>query len=346
MYEPTFYNNTTKKEDFHKLLKEGKNICSTHALFTKADDITRQALKANNYILILDEVMNVVTELENFTNDDLKVLLNEKLAYIEDDFLLWNSNKLDYNGRYTDIKNMCLNKNLISIGSKLIFWNFPVDIFNYFDEIYILTYLFDAQIQKYYYDFHKVQYNYYQIQDNKLIAYNKQLAQQRINAIKPLINIYEGKLNKIGDNKYALSKAWFNKDDTTLITILQKNVYNWFNNINRKVKNNDCLWCTFKDHKNQLKGKGYTKRFLSINMRATNEYKNTYALAYCCNRFLRPTLKTFFSKKNINVNENLWALSEMIQWIWRSRIREGQEIYIYIPSKRMKENLQRFLENR
>ena len=30
------------------------------------------------------------------------------------------------------------------------------------------------------------------------------------------------------------------------------------------------------------------------------------------------------------------ALSEMIQWIWRSAIRDGKEIWIYIPSSRMR----------
>jgi len=33
----------------------------------------------------------------------------------------------------------------------------------------------------------------------------------------------------------------------------------------------------------------------------------------------------------------------MIQWIWRSAIRDGKEIWVYIPSRRMRELLKKWL---
>ncbi|ETR69680.1 MAG: hypothetical protein OMM_03771 [Candidatus Magnetoglobus multicellularis str. Araruama] len=343
MYEPNLFNGTTKKADFHKLLSEGKNICSTHALFTKADHTTRQALRSNQYTLILDEVMDVVSELKDFNIKDLNMLTNEGFATVQDNFLIWNTEKdEDCPIRYIDIMNMAKNRNIVVIGTKLIYWNFPVDIFSYFDEVYILTYLFDAQIQKYYYDFYGIEYKYYQVVDYNLKPYSKTLAKERVSKIKPLINIYEGKFNLIGEDEHSLSKTWFDNDiknNGTLCKILQKNLYNYFNNEHRNNGNKDRLWCTFKDAQQKLKGKGYTKRFLSMNMRATNDYRETKVLAYCCNRYLRPTLKTFFSKKEISIDEELWSISELIQWIWRSQIREGEPINIYIPSKRMRDNL-------
>ena len=342
MYEP-LYIKSTKQENLHKLLREGKNICSTHALFQKSNDITREALKANNYTLILDEVMDVVEELDNFTKHDLETLLSENLAYIEDDYLLWNENKLNYNGRYNDIMNMSLNKNLICINDRLLYWNFPVDIFQYFKEVYILTYKFDCQIQRYYYDFHGIEYEKFQVSNGKLLQYDKNREDNIIKELAKLINIYNGNLNSIGDNNYALSLSWYEKDDGTLQGILQNNIYNWFNNINRRATSKYRLWTTFKDYKNNLKGKGYTNRFISINTRATNDYKDTYVLAYCANRFVKPTMIQFFSKRGITINQEEYALSEMLQWIWRSRIREGKKISIYIPSKRMRELLINYL---
>ena len=342
MYEP-LYIKSTKQENLHKLLREGKNICSTHALFQKSNDITREALKANNYTLILDEVMDVVEELDNFTKHDLETLLSEDLAYIEDDYLLWNENKLDYNGRYNDIKNMSLNKNLICINDKLLYWNFPVDIFNYFKEVYILTYMFNCQLQRYYYDFHGIEYEKFQVSNGKLLQYDKNREDNIIKELAKLINIYNGNLNSIGDNYYALSFSWYEKDDGTLQGILQNNIYNWFNNINRNISSKYRLWTTFKDYKNNLKGKGYTNRFISINTRATNDYKDTYVLAYCVNRFAKPTMVQFFNKRGVSINQEEYALSEMLQWIWRSRIREGKPIKIYIPSKRMRELLINYL---
>ena len=344
MYEP-MYKGTTKHENLHKLLREGKNICSTHALFQKSNEITREALRANNYTLILDEVMDVVEELRDFTKDDL-ITLTEKddLAYIEDDYLMWNPDKLNYDGRYNDIKNMALNKNLIFIDGTLLFWNFPVDIFDYFQEVYILTYIFDCQVQRYYYDFHNVEYEKFQVLNNELVPYDKNLDNDRIKKLSSLINIYEGKLNTIGEKDYSLSLSWFRNDDGTLQGILQKNLYNWFNNVNRGKLSKYRLWTTFKDYKSKISGKGYTNIFISLNVRATNEYKDTCILAYCTNRFIRPSLIKFFSKRGISMSQDEYALSEMLQWIWRSRIREGKDIYIYIPSKRMRSLLYEYLQ--
>lgn len=343
MYEP-LYRNSNKQENLHKLLRDGKNICSTHALFQRSNNITREALKANNYVLILDEVMDVVEELGDFTKDDLETILSKGLAYIEDDYLLWNEDSMDWDGRYSDIKNMALNKNLICISGRLLYWNFPVDIFNYFKEVYILTYMFDCQIQRYYYDFHNIEYQKYQVVNKELVEYDKNRDNSIIEEIAKKINVYEGQFNSIGDGKYALSLSWFEKDDGTLQEILKKNIYNWFNNTNRKVPAKFRLWTTFKDYKKKISGKGYTNRFISLNVRATNEYRETHILAYCTNRFIKPTMIQFFSNRGISLNQDQYALSEMLQWIWRSRIREGKSIDIYIPSKRMRKLLIEYLQ--
>ena len=54
----------------------------------------------------------------------------------------------------------------------------------------------------------------------------------------------------------------------------------------------------------------------------------------------------FFKDKNIEVDVDAWGLSELIQWIWRSRIRKGEEINLYIPSSRMRGLLKDWLEGK
>ena len=66
------------------------------------------------------------------------------------------------------------------------------------------------------------------------------------------------------------------------------------------------------------------------------KYADTYNLAYCVNVYLHPGITQFFLQRGITMNEDLYGLSEMIQWIWRSRIRKGESINIYIPSMRMR----------
>ena len=55
--------------------------------------------------------------------------------------------------------------------------------------------------------------------------------------------------------------------------------------------------------------------------------------------------KLYYKSHGIEVDEDLYALSIMIQWIWRSAIRDGKDIYIYIPSRRMRNLLIKWIQD-
>lgn len=347
-YEPLNYGNG-KLDSLHDLIIKNKNIASTHALFKMATDQTKELLNANSYILILDEVMDVLEEV-NLKKDDLKLLLDNDMIRIDKDnnnMVLWNEDKIEIDTQYNHLKNMCLNKNVFMINNVLLMWTFPIDVFNNFKEVYVLTYLFKGQIQRYYYDLYKIDYEYYSVglvnNEYKLIDYISKYDMTKIkNNINILIN---DKINNIGDNDYSLSKSWYMKDkNKLLITQLKNNINNYFRN-KLKSKAIDNMWTTYKEFKGKLSGKGYTKGFVSLNCRATNDYCNKVNLAYCTNIFLNPIIKQFFIDRKVNVNEDIYALSELIQWIWRSRIRRGEDINLYIPSLRMRALLLRWLDN-
>ena len=52
----------------------------------------------------------------------------------------------------------------------------------------------------------------------------------------------------------------------------------------------------------------------------------------------------WFRDQGITLNEDLYVLSQMLQWIWRSAIRRGERISVYVPSRRMRQLLIDFLE--
>ena len=54
----------SKMTDLISLIEAEENIASTHALFKAIDDDLISLLKERNYILILDEVMNVVERID------------------------------------------------------------------------------------------------------------------------------------------------------------------------------------------------------------------------------------------------------------------------------------------
>lgn len=54
--------------------------------------------------------------------------------------------------------------------------------------------------------------------------------------------------------------------------------------------------------------------------------------------------KKYLEQTGLEVDEDAYALSVMLQWIWRSAIRDGGEIWIYVPSRRMRELLENWIK--
>lgn len=337
-----------KLESLHHLLAKGSNIASTHALFKAYNDYTKDLIKLNNYSLILDEVFNVL-EMIPLHKDDIKLLLATGLAHVdEDNYVVWDDKS--YAGdKFSLVKSMAETRNLILINNMLMVWNFPIDIFSAFKEIYILTYMFDAQVQKYYYDVNNVAFEYLGVRNkNGYYTFSDEpTAPTYVKELKNKIHILDDKkLNAIGDKDTALSSSWFEREkdkrNKHMLKMLKNNLLNVFTQ-RFKTNSNENMWTSFKDYKSNLGGKGYTKGFVSCNARATNEYRHKKSLAYCINVYFNPYIKNYFISKNVDVKEDKYALSELIQWIWRSAIREGKEINVYIPSSRMRGLLEEFL---
>ena len=336
-----------KLDSLHYLLGNKYNIASTHALFQFYNEYTKDLLKQGNYTLILDEVCQVV-EIIYLTKDDLEDILTRH-AHVEDNLLIWDD--VEYIGRHEDIKTMALNKSLVVYGDNLLMWNFPVEVFKSFKEAYILTYMFKAQQQKYYYDFYNIEYEYIGVKnDNGYYTFSDEsYTPSYVAELKNKVHIIDDdKLNSIGEGYYSLSSSWYERDYKTrnkfLIKTIKNNILNFYRH---KVKSTstEFMWTSFKDYKKILSGKGYTNSFVSVNARATNEFRDRKHLAYCTNIFLNPIIKQFFQTKNVKILEETYALSELVQWVWRSAIREGNEIWLYIPSSRMRELLENWLDS-
>ena len=50
------------------------------------------------------------------------------------------------------------------------------------------------------------------------------------------------------------------------------------------------------------------------------------------------------NSSTVEFDEELFSLSTLLQWIWRSQIRDGKPIEIYIPSERMRSLLKIWIE--
>lgn len=349
---------TPKIVHLKKLLNNGNNIVTTHALFHYFDDEIIDLCYSQGYILFMDEVTNVV-DLYSLDKKDTGAFLKEYVTVDEETSLLkWNSSK-KYSGKFIKEKRLCDLECLVMYGGTMMLWMFPVKIFTAFRESYILTYMFNAQPQKYYYDYYGIKYNYVSVAGDSTENYHFVDGYRRHDGehdYGSLIKVFnERKLNMIGDLNSSLSKGWFERNkDNILVKQLRNNVYNFFNNkkvyydetsgqwIKSKSSNN--IWTTFRDYKDRISGKGYAKGYLPLNIRASNEYRDRTAVAYVANRYFNPVIKNFFAQKGIEVDEDAYALSEMLQFLWRSAVRDGKKITVYVPSKRMRTLLENWIK--
>lgn len=346
---PKFEKQKTKLDNIKYLIEKGENIVSTHALFQKFDNELIDICRAQNYTLIMDEVANVIDEY-TITKQDFEILKNTYVTINpETKQLIWKEEYSDYKGKFDNEKRLCELGSLVCYGNDLMVWLFPIETFNSFRNIFILTYKFELQLQRYYYDYYGLQYKFWSVEGNDLenyhlVDYNPNKNYLDYNYEK-LIHICEmDKMNLIGDRDTDLSKSWYSRNkNNTSIKVLKNNIINFFRNI-RNDNSSDNIWTTFKDYQSLLKGKGYTKGYLPLNSRATNEYRDRTSVAYPVNRYLNPFVKNFFNINGIDVDENGFALSEMLQFIWRSAIRDGKEVWVYIPSVRMRNLLRQWIK--
>ena len=385
--EPTHKGGKSKLESFNELLLNGDNIVTTHKTFSNATDETIEYLRQGDYILILDEVLDILIQFNDACKDNVKLkdidlLIDNQLISVDEYGKVTWTGKDYIGGKFTNVERTAKNGTLYLIDGTFLVWSFPAEIFQLFKQVFVLTYLFDGSYLKPYFEYHHISFDikgikkYYSAEYDDMVytltEHRDDIATRQ--KYRELMDICENqRMNNFKAS--ALSKKWYtNAQRRGNLKELQVMLSNYFKNIT-KAKAEDILWTCPKGDKDSdsdsakgsfvkaLSGKGYTIRpytadekvlpdsekakikrdcFLPCNARATNDYGNRSVLAYVFNMFPNPYVKRYFEKKNvtdktnIHVDEDKLALSCMLQWIWRSRIRNNEPIHIWIPSTRMR----------
>jgi len=349
MYQPE-YNSCGKEDNLCELIKNRKNIACTHELFKRLSDESLELIRDNGYTLILDEVLEVISPVK-IKPDSVKILIEADCISVDNDgYVIWNPKKDDYDTDFNEIKQMAMEHRLLCINNTMLLWIVPTKLFEVFKEVYIATYMFEASLLHYYFRLHKIQYQ------KKSIIYNNgkydlvDYYEPDTTVYSKLIEIYEGNMNtNFNQQATSLSKRWFEKNSNKEpVDILKRNMNNYLRN-QQKAKTTDILWCCFKDYAKKIDGAGYKYKdisqypkyrgktsFLAFNCRATNDYAERHVVAYCVNIYMHPAIVNFFAQNGIAVNQDAYALSELLQFLWRSAIRKGEPIHVYIPSDRMR----------
>lgn len=392
---------TYKKGALEKALKNNKDIICTQALFLEHSELFQS--NCNDYILIIDEVINsaiqqvqlptyeILEKSDNenktklttykFTSNDIDIMLEQKILLVSDDNLIHWNNEYNKESIYNLLKDFFSNSTIylqqsINYNSENTKYAFiktiPIELFETFQDIYILTYLWKAQIMKYYFDMNNISYRYLEpieIFTAESLSFQFQIANKDSNFdtdklfkanAKELINMptVEKKqlYSYINSNKKAVNLSYSfyttqiqEEQNHIVLTQLKNNIKNVIENIFKlPIKERRIMWTIYKEYTDLIVKKQFDKpkcrhlnidNFVSISSKGTNDFADRNILIYLVDRYINPVLKNFINSKcqklNIEFDENLYSLSELIQWIWRSQIRNNKPIYLYIASLRM-----------
>lgn len=358
----------SKREHIKELINKGKNIATTHKSYLNFDDTMLNVVKKQNYVLIMDESLEVYDNEFGLSKYETRALINDNVV----------KNK---NGKwFFEVKNISeelteiLSKNIEKIINKSakdecifhsskdkisgFYANINKESLSVFKDVYILTYLFEGQELSYFLQLNNLRYTNIYIDKNQQGKYSfsneKKYIPEYTKRLHEMIDICEiDKLNDIGffRLKRAGSKPFSStflqaqRNNSEFMKKAKSNLNSWFTYYNSDIPSEKRLWSTMLTKRDDFAGKGYIKSFLSFNSRATNKYSDRSCLAYLIDIYMNPFKKNALLNNGVKVNEDTYALSIMIQWIWRSAIRNGEKIRIYIPNRRMRELLKSWIED-
>ena len=342
----------TKSSDFIRLVKEGKSIVTTHSLIQTVN-ITEnelQILKNNDYIFIIDETLDVICPLTT-VSDDIISMLNERYIEKDDDNNIKWIRSNDYTGDHAVWKDI-IKSNRVKIiegneefkNKPALIWVMNPKILSAADKVYVLTFNFDGSYMKPYLEINNFPYlighveNFTFVEGPEDRNRQKELANSRL-------HVLDHQINKIGDSRTALSKNWYKRASAAERKQVSNNTRNFFLNMMR-CRSGDAIYTNFEEFNNSYPVRDYIGSFTACNLKATNKYAQTHSLAYLINVFMHPNIKKYFVSQNLTItalDEEKVALNQLMQRIWRSAIRNGEEVNLYLPSRRMREVLTRFL---
>lgn len=369
----------SKIEALRDLLASGADIATTHALFWMVTPEIIQLIREGRYTLILDEELDTLREynevvkgIPNKTVDENTVawLINNNHITVSDNYQArWND---AWHGgyQYSEVQKYA-GMGVLRCVNNVLYLEYPIEAIQAFEEIFVLTYLFDGSQLASYMRIHGLAYTKMSAscegQYFHLCPYTDSADERR--EIAKLIDIYDGPLNRIGNKVNAFSVTWSKNQSKNAKSEQFKKLKNAMWSYRRSVgaiASASVMWTATKQNNfwkklERIKGFKYTRKvtaeekalpdkakkklmcFVPCNARATNDFRDRTVLLYLLNRYLDPDIEKYYLRLGCPINEDTFALSELLQWIWRSAIRDGKPIHIYIPSRRMRRLLQAWL---
>lgn len=338
----------TKGQHLLKLLEEGCNVSFTHSLFT---DLTKQHLaliRKHEYVLIVDEEVAFIEPYKgNYSRDDIVSLEKAGHIRVEEDNLgrvvwQWYDDNEMNDTAYSKLKRMsdlgmlyCAKRD-----RKIMVVHLPIELVQSSRRVVLLTYLFKGSVMESFMDLKGIE-----IVPFKEVVPPK-TTKDVLTKAKSLITFIDTTTTKAVSN-LSMSSTWYSKNATT--ADLEK-VSNAIFSVYRKFGDKESFIFTapksLADYEyvkeERLKRNIIHKKmpkdvdWIYCGTKATNMWSHKSIAVHAYNRYVNTAIKAYLQDYGTPPDDDMFALSEMVQWIFRTCIRNDEPLQLCILNSRMK----------
>lgn len=352
----------TKSDNVLELLQTGKNISTTHMLFRRFTQKHLDAIRSYDYTIVIDEVAAFIEPFQKYNAVDLRDMVDRGDLVVHPDLkgqvsMEW---KPTDGNTYTGLKYMCDSGILYAATAKGEVFNiqFPTTVIDAAKEVFVLTYMYESSLMNAFMKMHKYESQRLVVPE---LEERTVVIKQHIRENLELVHILGIDRYINSDNGFAFSHGWWDKQvKGNKFTKVFKVLSNWLNN-NKDSKDRFFFTCpqSIVD-KNRLSNSLLERqkisyfcdvvpdefpKWLAMNTKATNLYSSRNTCFYLMNVYPHPSLQMYLSEQGNPLDPNKYALSEMIQFIWRGSIRnKGQKMKLFVASPRMRALLEEWVK--
>ena len=355
---PSLEDHDTKSAHLLKLLKGGNNVSFTHSLFQDLSTEHLYWIRVHDYVLIIDEEIDFIEPyVGDYTKFDVIALEQKGHITVDEDNLgriYWQWDEMEGRTAYAKMKRLCDLGMLFCTKRKreMMVLHLPIELITSASRVIVLTYLFKGSVMEAFMKLKGIEI--IQFNGIELLKDTKTVKEQA----RSLIEICDNRsTKKIKSNKsITLSSTWYSEGGSIEdIETIRQTLYHLY----RKYGKTNLMFTCRKDNANKVK-KGTrstpNKRsiahtdmnvddtFLYCSAKATNNYAHKNVLVHVYNRYCNIPVKSYLQDYGSPVDDDSIALSEMVQWIWRSAIREDKPIKIYYLNSRMENLINNWLD--
>jgi hypothetical protein len=325
------------------LLKGGCNVSCTHQLYLSMTDEHLKWIELHKYILIIDEEVNVIDGMSVYAYSDIKWLLDHNHVSISesDGMVSWNhSEKIGKHHRYEFLKQLCDSESLYATkrSDSILVTQLPVRLITCAERVIILTYMFKGNILDCFLRLKGIETKPF---------LDVVVTDVDMGSVRNLVSIVPAPRNfKL---KGKLSSTWWKSASTLEVKAVSNAILSVCRSIGQPAENVMYTLPKSRFHKTGrqvvVSPAGYRQYkdedgvvqycWLPCFTRATNEYAHKNVLIHAYKRHPLQSVNAYLQDYGHPIDIEVFALSELLQWVWRSAIRNGEPISVCILSDKM-----------